>query len=245
VILLVRGLRPIGGQENPLDYWFDMNGELIRRLTWARVIAIDNSTFDGTGTISASGSRLKGVVEGYANGGSIDVYIVAHSMGGLVTRSCLSQMGSHRSWVKKIVMLSTPNCGSHVADFVVETARIASWAVAGNPNAGLEFGMMLDPGRCNAVLDLQTDRVIGYARQWNDSGSNYYVFGGTSNSGAVYKAGSAVLAYWPVGTDNQNDGMVTKLSAWAATGPDRCCLGGSRPLCLLRCLIHELSTTRR
>ena len=208
VVLLVRGLRPIGGPEDPLDYWSSMNAHLITQLPGARVIAVSNGVFDGTGTVSAAGARLKGWVEAYASGGLVDVYIVAHSMGGLVTRSCLSQMGGNRSWVRGVVMLGTPNAGTAVADTLVAVAKIGASA-AGVPGQALALGFeVFDPGRCQAIRDLRTSAVTSMSRSWGDSGYRYSLLAGTYGGGdATYRIGSAIL-------DNPNDGRVTRTSAW-------------------------------
>ena len=47
-----------------------------------------------------------------------EIYIVCHSMGGLVVRSCLSKDPDPR--VKRIVMLGTPNQGAEKADFFAD-----------------------------------------------------------------------------------------------------------------------------
>lgn len=214
VVLLVRGFRPLGPPQEPLAYWQAMNERLIQQLPWARVVLVGNDVFDGTGTVALAGARLRGVVEYYAQSGSVDVYIVAHSMGGLVTRSCLSQMGSRRSWVRKVVMLATPNCGTHIADVATVVGAISASGLAGNTARALALGIAInDPGRCASVLDLRTNRVLDMALQWNDRGNGYHLVGGTSNSGLANKAGSAILAYWPSGTVNANDGVVTRMSA--------------------------------
>ena len=219
VVLLVRGLRPIGGPEDPLDYWSSMNAHLITQLPGARVIAVSNGVFDGTGTVSAAGARLKGWVEAYASGGLVDVYIVAHSMGGLVTRSCLSQMGSNRSWVRGVVMLGTPNAGTAVADTLVAVAKIGAVA-AGVPGQALALGFeVFDPGRCQAIRDLRTSAVTSMSRSWGDSGNRYSLLAGTYGGGdATYRIGSAIL-------DNPNDGRVPGRPHGAAA----CCLPRPRP----------------
>ena len=214
VVLLVRGLRPTGGQESPYSYWEAAYDYLDENVSDAIICAVGNDVFDGTGTIEEAGGKLKKFIEdNYPNK---DIYIVAHSMGGLVTRSCLYQMSAaHRKWVKKVVMLSTPNCGTRVADVVAAIAKVAEFGWAGRELAAITYGFELsDARRCNSLRDLRTGTVLDYCRKWNDAGGKYYLIGGTSNVSPLLsrKLGALVL------TGNENDCLVTKKSAWGQNG---------------------------
>jgi triacylglycerol lipase len=67
------------------------------------------------GSVEALALRLKRELDSRIRGGRID--IVAHSMGGLVARWYLQQLGGARR-VDRLITLGTPHCGTHAANFL-------------------------------------------------------------------------------------------------------------------------------
>lgn len=219
VILLVRGLRP---RRNPVDgdekqywssYYSDANDTYFQEaLPWAGIDVVGNDCYDGMGHIEDAATKLKKVVDDYINEGN-NIYIVAHSMGGLVARSCLSKISSQRrKSVKRVIMLSTPNCGSHFAEWVLNSYNPV--ALFG-PEVPFFTDLWTNLRRFDAVYDLQTDSVLKAREQWNDGEAVYYLFGG-SDPGTEKKwtYPASKIYNWPKGTTNENDGIVTYLSAW-------------------------------
>lgn len=217
VVLLVRGLRPPLGTTDPYRYWAGAYSYLSNRLPNATIEPVGTDVFAGSGTIAAAGVKLKKRVEDRAAEGR-DVYIVAHSMGGLVTRECLRLLRKYdkRGLVKGVFMLSSPNCGSHVADIAVSKAGITPSGGVRDWRAALALGILADGAEsAKAAWDLRTDTVLKSREFWNDGFETFYLFGGTSTNGAnAYSASSIVLRSWPDGTYNPNDGMVTAKSAF-------------------------------
>lgn len=93
------------------------------------------------------------------------IMIVAHSMGGLVSRAALTQPGMNK--VERLVLLGTPNCGSFaplqaLRGTYAVVRKIASLAAAGSPEslAGEIFNsfpslyQMLPSAQCNGSADL-------------------------------------------------------------------------------------------
>jgi pimeloyl-ACP methyl ester carboxylesterase len=71
--------------------------------------------YRSAGSIEALALRLKRELDANVRGGRID--LVAHSMGGLVARFYLQQLGGARR-VDRLVTLGTPHLGTHAANFV-------------------------------------------------------------------------------------------------------------------------------
>ncbi|MCB1739853.1 MAG: CHAT domain-containing protein [Gammaproteobacteria bacterium] len=74
----------------------------------------DFHPFDWRQDIAALGAELAQRIEGEAREGFGDVYLVAHSMGGLVARAALKHLQDEdqEALVRRLVMLGTPNFGS-------------------------------------------------------------------------------------------------------------------------------------
>ncbi len=77
-----------------------------------RIYAIN---YRSAGSLEALALRLKREIDARIRGGRID--LVAHSMGGLVARFYLQQLGGARR-VDRLVTLGTPHRGTHAANFV-------------------------------------------------------------------------------------------------------------------------------
>jgi pimeloyl-ACP methyl ester carboxylesterase len=71
--------------------------------------------YRSAGSIEALALQLKRELDANVRGGRID--LVAHSMGGLVARFYLQQLGGARR-VDRLVTLGTPHQGTHAANFV-------------------------------------------------------------------------------------------------------------------------------
>lgn len=71
--------------------------------------------YRSAGSLEALALRLKREIDANVRGGRID--LVAHSMGGLVARFYLQQLGGARR-VDRLVTLGTPHRGTHAANFV-------------------------------------------------------------------------------------------------------------------------------
>ncbi len=71
--------------------------------------------YRSAGSIEALALQLKRELDAKVRGGRID--LVAHSMGGLVARFYLQQLGGARR-VDRLITLGTPHQGTHAANFV-------------------------------------------------------------------------------------------------------------------------------
>jgi triacylglycerol lipase len=71
--------------------------------------------YRSAGSVERIALRLKREIDAHVRGGRID--LVAHSLGGLVARVYLQQLGGARR-VDRLITLGTPHCGTHSANFV-------------------------------------------------------------------------------------------------------------------------------
>jgi hypothetical protein len=211
VVVLVRGLQ-VFGQGDPGEYWEEAVKALQRDF---EVWVCDKVT--GKENVETEAEALHGFIEtmmkdradlGLPPRSSIS--LLAHSYGGLISRFYAYGRMRHDKWpgdpsVDRIVMLSTPNCGSYLANF------------------GCWFGGWV-PGMGNkAALDCMKTRHVQevFNRTCNDLVPSvpFNLFGGTGGRGGL----SDVLKGLPRGTKNKNDGAVTLNSAfgyrWVRTSP--------------------------
>jgi pimeloyl-ACP methyl ester carboxylesterase len=72
-------------------------------------------SFRSSGSIEARAVELKRELDQRVGGGRID--LIAHSMGGLVARFYLQQLGGERR-VDRLITLGTPHHGTHAASFL-------------------------------------------------------------------------------------------------------------------------------
>ncbi len=111
-VVLVRGL---GGAD--ADYFKDMKDHLQFKQVW------DCPTIDGGGFVVENASKLREYLIQKSNEvygtdrAPYGVNIVAHSMGGLITREFLNNfnLGEKKQRIRNVIMLSTPNAGSPLA----------------------------------------------------------------------------------------------------------------------------------
>jgi pimeloyl-ACP methyl ester carboxylesterase len=85
---------------------------LLRWRGRSRQVAV---SYRSRGSIEALALRLKREMDRHVGGGRIDM--VAHSMGGLVARFYLQQLGGERR-VDRLITLGTPHLGTHAAAFL-------------------------------------------------------------------------------------------------------------------------------
>ena len=136
--------------------------------------------------------------------GQDKVNIVAHSKGGLDARVYLADNPTSKD-VANLIMIGTPNAGSPLADYVVNSP-LSLYAAFGNPFA--EY-WLCPP----AVYDLQTDANDTHAAQ--NANTNYYTIAGDWNplslplcSGwAIDTPGFNYLRF-SLPTELHNDGIV-------------------------------------
>jgi pimeloyl-ACP methyl ester carboxylesterase len=92
---------------------------------FAGVLAYDYENL--TSGIEASAQKLKQMLSDCGFGDGKRLTIVAHSMGGLVSRYLIEHLEGDR-FVKKLIQCGTPNSGSEIADF---RRKVTGWLVAG------------------------------------------------------------------------------------------------------------------
>ena len=104
-LVFVHGLGSNRAGFLPLRTWLRLHGHW-RQLSFG---------YRSRGSIEAIALRLKRALDDHVRGGRIT--LVAHSMGGLVARYYLQQLGGARR-VERLVTLATPHHGSHAANFI-------------------------------------------------------------------------------------------------------------------------------
>lgn len=72
-------------------------------------------SYRSRGSVEALALRLKRELDAHVRGGRMD--LIAHSMGGLVARFYLQQLGGERR-VDRLITLGTPHRGTHAANFL-------------------------------------------------------------------------------------------------------------------------------
>ena len=141
--------------------------------------------------------------------GPASISIVCHSMGGLIARQYLASYGSTANGrkVDKVVFLSTPNCGSHLADLAQAALRLGSW-----DNATRLVVNTLWP----APSQLTEKFVISNfnPRANSKRSARWYFLGGSGGAFGMYLVPDQLLRAWPPGVNsNLSDGAVTLRSA--------------------------------
>lgn len=141
--------------------------------------------------------------------------ILAHSYGGLISREYLHRSPLERAGdpkIDKVVMLDTPNCGSHLADIGVirDITILIGWDDAAAASCSTYF--------VQNVFNVRYRDPIAPV--------SFYSFGGTGTSGLRWYERWItwpLLYSWPTGTPNPNDGFVTVASAhgWRWINPAR------------------------
>jgi pimeloyl-ACP methyl ester carboxylesterase len=104
-VVFVHGLGANRSGFWPLQAW-------LRAMGFRRQYAVN---YRSSGSLEALGVRLHRELRKGVRGGRID--LVTHSMGGLVARVYLQQLGGHRR-VDRLITLGTPHLGTHAANFL-------------------------------------------------------------------------------------------------------------------------------
>jgi len=104
-VVFVHGLATNRSGFLPLQTWLRLRGH-------RRQLAFN---YRSTGSLEGLALRLKREIDANVGGGRID--LVAHSMGGLVARFYLQQLGGARR-VDRLITLGTPHHGTHAATFI-------------------------------------------------------------------------------------------------------------------------------
>ena len=127
--------------------------------------------------------------------------IVAHSTGGVFSRAYIHRQNSE--WptdprVEKLVTLGSPHCGTILAD-------LGHWpfGVAGTANASATWSVTT--GYMRDVFNVIYGDLVPPA--------TFYLFGGTGGNSGWFKLTWPFLFYFPWGTFNPNDGVITAASA--------------------------------
>lgn len=154
VVLLVHGL------DEPGPIWDELAPHLLDR--GASVVRFD---YPNDQAIAASAAQLLDALRDLRSRGVERVQIVAHSMGGLLARDALTRddgyagdasMRDGLPAVTSLIMVGTPNKGSHLARFqpVAEAREHALRATRGNPTEGAGLVGSSRDGGGEAARDL-------------------------------------------------------------------------------------------
>ena len=104
-IVFIHGLGANRSGFLPLRAYLRLHGHTLQR----------SFDYRSRGSVERLARNLKRALDGEVRGGRIS--LVAHSMGGLVARCYLQQLGGARR-VDRLVTLGTPHRGTHAANFV-------------------------------------------------------------------------------------------------------------------------------
>ena len=209
VVVLVRGLQFVGSQSAD-DYW--LNAASYLRSSGFEVWVCNMIT--GKEDVKVAAEKLHQFIQAKVVERDYlglpppkNISIVAHSYGGLISRLLLHkycdthgnlplEVGGTAN-IDKVIMLSTSNCGSHLAD-------LGKW-IGWLPGLG-----------CEAALKCLTPHFV------QDHFNNvcparpapvpFYLFGASGGQNR-YKFSYGRLYRWPKNTTNPNDGAVTACSA--------------------------------
>jgi Fibronectin type III domain/Bacterial Ig domain len=203
VMVLVRGIY-FPGNTDPASYWSAASSYFGGKF---EVWICD--TVSGTEHVEIGSTELHHFISekiGQRSQSGLEppkqISIVAHSYGGLITRSYLLHrrqgMWTDDPPVDKVIMLSTPNCGSHLADLGI--------------TLGLAFASGSEGDRSCLTPDWVTSVFNRYCNDLNPL-VPYYLFGAEGGNSGIFRASYPLLYNWPKGTENPNDGAVTSLSA--------------------------------
>nr|WP_297179623.1 hypothetical protein [uncultured Agathobaculum sp.] len=166
---------------------------------------------DAWGSIEDGAARLADMVRRIRREtGSARVNIIAHSKGGLEARHLISAMGYGR-YVASLSMLSTPNRGSRVAEWLLRIQPgITVWA-HGNDAWWRRHGDAA-PVTLRAGRQLTPDYLAGFNRTHPDAACVYYQsWGARLGSSPDVSMRLSHHLFYPAHGDS--DGLVTPASA--------------------------------
>jgi len=209
VVVLVRGLQFVWAT-SALEYWSDATAYLSTNFeVWVcnRISGKENVDLGALELHTFLQSKMMDRDPSLPRLQNLS--ILAHSYGGLISRAYLrnrrSGLWSDDPAVDKVVMLSTPNCGSHAADLGLAVGWIPCWAINSE-----------DALRC-----LRTSYVQWvFNPQCGDLAPQvpFYLFGATGGWRSwLLSIPWGLLFKWPI-PPNPNDGVVTTDSAHGYAG---------------------------
>jgi len=143
--------------------------------------------------------------------------IIAHSYGGLVSRYYIEAMGGNE-YIRKLIMLATPNHGSELADILTDPEDLLAKSITEFLNAWMPllikkfFGS--NPRTMDSTYHLRTTdnptlENLNSGLDLSKLGTRYFVIAGTRHTG-VLSLTSRLLG---TRTSGHNDGVVTVDSA--------------------------------
>jgi len=178
------------GMQRAVAYWADMPFWLVQEGYDVWIAQLKTGRQQGTPSLEYNGKCLRNQIAYVAQQtGRSDILIVAHSMGGLVSRACLS-FSDCRSRVQRLITLGSPHSG-------VPAASLAQM---------LNFRCREQPGACEMS---EASMGIFNRTHPNRSGIQYIFIGGDGSSG---KGHDLQQWLWWLGA-GPNDGLVGKYSA--------------------------------
>lgn len=221
LLVLAHGILGFGARnyfgENPINYF---NG--VMNSIAPNAIEVIAPSVNPVGSIALRASELTNKILEKANSlEDPDIYIIAHSMGGLDIRQALNTSQQLRELVKVVVTLGTPHKGSEVAD-----------ALTGGPflhGVGEDTGKTLSellkfvPDDLTGVLELRRDSCNKFNSRIQENYAQeiqYIAIAGHANQpGGNFSTFFNLVAKF-VGTANQpTDGVVTLDSATRTAKP--------------------------
>ncbi|HNV47669.1 MAG TPA: triacylglycerol lipase [Spirochaetota bacterium] len=195
-----------------IDYFYGIKNEL--KDEGADVYAPDLGAFD---TSAKRGEKLKRfVLEVLAATRKPKVNIIGHSQGGVTSRYMISNMGMSGK-VASLVMISSPNRGTSLADFVIfKLPNVAGKAITGIANS-LWGGLLCadrNPNFYAATYELTRHNMT---KNFNPNtpdktGIRYYSYAGKMygvSANIILTPTWALIRYY----DGENDGIVPVASS--------------------------------
>jgi triacylglycerol esterase/lipase EstA (alpha/beta hydrolase family) len=194
-LLLVHGI--IGDTKGMVESVFER--ETLHK-PFAGVLAYDYENL--TSGIEAAAQKLKQMLLDCGFGEGKRLTIVAHSMGGLVSRYLIEHLEGDR-FVKKLIQCGTPNSGSEIADF---RRKLTGWLAAGMNGVALFqpymaiasfLGRRLEKGLFRTLDEMDPDS--DFLKELNASGKSdpgvpYYLIGGdTSQIEAAFPEDASLI----------------------------------------------------
>jgi triacylglycerol lipase len=172
------------------------------------------------GRIHQRGNQLKGQIAQALANGALDplkkTHVIAHSMGGLDARYCVSPGNSENiaSQIASLTTISTPHRGSPVADFFTGRGGIPE-------TLGERLEAILDLG--GGILDLTTAGAAQFNERYpNHSDVQYFSYAGRGREGGAPTSVWLLPAYYLIGrkAGPANDGLVSVESAVWGESPE-------------------------
>lgn len=191
----------VGNVNEATKYWGDMPDWLaddydvwVAQLDTGKPTTLDKPS---TPSLDSNGECLRSQIDHvYHQTGEQKVTVIAHSMGGLVSRNCLSD-GDCRNKVQTLVTLGSPHAGLPAAKYAEKILGIACAMIPG-------------------VCEMSFENMEKFNKDNpNRRGISYYFIGGDGSSGPYHW----YLTLW-YPESGSNDSLVGKISAvgWKRTG---------------------------